>query len=744
MKQKHLIAVLGVLIILFLLHRGALILFGYSHISHPGIDEPVSGVLACDILDGQLRAPLFAYEYLNRSGDVLIEGLLLVPYFAVIGRSICATKLFALTSALITFVCWFLFIRKYQGLLAAVLFGLLCALPPPLFARQNLIGTISSHHLLNPVIALQSLLLFKIIDSGRNNIPSAWMITAFGFLAGLGMYIFYTYLLFLGFCGIVLLLFCPQIVRLRTSMLAGSGFIIGFVPWLLRAVATPAGGQYLSSILKNISIDWWSFVQNYCFVFPHSFGYGYPSREISLLSIGFALLFLFFAAILIAQCFQTFFFCSGADGNRFTRFPVSSIQGVFCALFPLFFFMCLSLSPMRIMPFEYWPSIGLFATFGPSDVIRYRWLHILFPFYFAAIASGMGVLLNAVPMNAFKRVVFMLPVIMFLVCNVWKSFTFYSVHDAGKIFLYKGYNYDQFAPKFLLGDFAPRNIETARAITERYPEEHRGEAYKSFGTLLGAQTIHGAISIEQMDAILQTVPARYLKDCVYGMVRLAQSSTQQFQRLSTYLAARYPVIFYENWGSCYLGYKYYGALVNQQLLFASMPASERWFYKDFLNKFTQEISDIHTALPVLQKEINEIPAAYQHETVRGLGTLIGAEMLFDTKCAPDYPLDSRFGENLAKPLQEAFYQGVGSGLAITLCRFWRMQVLPDNPNAPRYAHTLNLEWERCIALLSRLPQRYMASIKRGFTEELKTRHLPAGIRGYVDIMLPFIELRDVL
>jgi len=117
MKPKHATLLLAAIICLFLLQRGGLILFGYSHISHPGMDEPISGVLPCDILDGQIRAPLFTYEYIypNRSGDVLIEGLLLVPYFKILGRSIFSTKVFALTSALITFLCWLLFIKKYHG-----------------------------------------------------------------------------------------------------------------------------------------------------------------------------------------------------------------------------------------------------------------------------------------------------------------------------------------------------------------------------------------------------------------------------------------------------------------------------------------------------------------------------------------------------------------------------------------------------------------------------------------------------
>ena len=57
-KRQQLLLVLAALTGLFLLYRGGLILFGYLHISHPGIDEPVSGVLARDLLHGLLRIPL--------------------------------------------------------------------------------------------------------------------------------------------------------------------------------------------------------------------------------------------------------------------------------------------------------------------------------------------------------------------------------------------------------------------------------------------------------------------------------------------------------------------------------------------------------------------------------------------------------------------------------------------------------------------------------------------------------------
>ena len=99
MKHKHTVLMLAALVLLLLVQRGGLILYSAILISpHPEIDEPVSGVLPCDILDAQLRSPLFTYEYMNRSGDVLLEGIAVSALFQNLGRSIFSTKDVALIS----------------------------------------------------------------------------------------------------------------------------------------------------------------------------------------------------------------------------------------------------------------------------------------------------------------------------------------------------------------------------------------------------------------------------------------------------------------------------------------------------------------------------------------------------------------------------------------------------------------------------------------------------------------------
>jgi hypothetical protein len=738
MKRTASLLVLAALIGLFLFQRGGLILFGYSHISHPGIDEPVSGVLPCDILDGQIRAPLFTYEYMNRSGDVLLEGLLLVPYFKFFGRSIFSTKVFALSSALFVLLCWIIFIKKYQGLPAAITFCILFALPPPLFARLNLIGTNSSHHMIAPLMILQSILLFRIFENRQGQNAPLWVWLLSGIVAGFGVYTFYTYIIFLGFCVLFFLLFNQQPFRLRTIIVFAFGSAAGFSPWILRSLFSHTGGKFLTSMVNNISIDFWSFVQNFGFAVPHSFGYNYPLRAVGFISVCFWLFILFCMGIIIKYFISTLSLKSAPIKERLGNLPLSCIQGLFCALFPLFFLTCLSLSPMHINPFEYWPNVGLFATFGADDAIRYRWLYILFPFYFAAIAIGIAIFMNTTVKIRFRRLVIIFLFVFFIMCGVWKSIGLYSLNDFSKIFYYKGYHYDLFAHKFILREFSPPDIRTALFMAQNYPEANRSEAYSFFGTLMAAKTITGKEKTFTIEETLKKVPPLYISHVICGIVRLANNVPEQdFLPLKVLLTQRYPDLFYKSWGFQYLVHKYYGLLVNQKILFENIPAVEQWFYSNFLNKFRQETAEYKRgdSFDALLEEIKKTPKSYQDEVARGLGMRVGALMLFDTLYTPDYPLDSRLGEQFPAPQREAFYDGVGRGFADTLCRFWRMLQLPENATATQRNNLLDMEWNRCNALMSQLSENTLPFIREGFTKELQQRYLPVFMRTYVNIKL---------
>ena len=96
----------------------------------------------------------------------------------------------------------------------------------------------------------------------------------------------------------------------------------------------------------------------------------------------------------------------------------------------------------------------------------------------------------------------------------------------------------------------------------------------------------------RLQEVLREIPAHYLNSFICGMVCTALGKPEdRFKPLQDYLTQTYPAFFYRNWGFRYLGYKYYGVLVNQEVLLKNIPAAEQWFYKNFLNKFKREITD---------------------------------------------------------------------------------------------------------------------------------------------------------
>jgi hypothetical protein len=315
------------------------------------------------------------------------------------------------------------------------------------------------------------------------------------------------------------------------------------------------------------------------------------------------------------------------------------------------------------------------------------------------------------------------------------SMKLYSKRDFGKSFYYKGHNYDQFSARFILGDFSSLDEKMAKRITENYPEENRGEAYRCLGTLIGSNLLKDSNKGMKLDKYINTIPPDHVRDFIYGVVRVVQNVPgKEFQPFAEIMTEKYPDLFYENWGFRNLGYKYYSVLINQATLLQHIPFVEQRFFNNYLENFKHDIESdgVRTGEADLFREINLIPQQYQHVTVKGIGMLVGAEMLFDTLCLPDYPLDSRFGEKFSGSLREAFYEGVGSGFAETLCRFWRMLLLPKGLTAPTYGKMLDIEWERCQTLISMMSPVYYPLIEKGFVRDLESRHFSQGIQIYLN------------
>ena len=743
MRRTHLLLIL--IIVIFIASRGGLIFFGYSHISHPYFDEPVSGTLTFDLLQGSLRVPLMAYQYEQRSGDMMIEALLMYPLAAVFGHSMVTIKLCALLCSLLCLLGWVYCIKRYCGMTAALLFAALFALPPPMFARLSLVGTFSSHYMINLLLIVQLICFFRMFEKDVKHVPLLlWCV--FGLCAGLGAYSFYSYLIFNAFCVLFVLCRKPTMISLRGFCALCAGGVIGFLPWLWRSVFySSGGGNFLVDILKNISIAPWKFAQTFLYTVPYTLGYGYPARDIGWEGIILSLFFLVLLVVVVraAVCFpQTIRTFSSRMRCVDAGLPVEFC--FFIALFPLFFLVCMTLSPMQVRPFEYWPTIGLFATFAPADVIRSRWVTIIFPFYFALAALGLYIIskqkarvLQTCAWSAF---------IVVILFNAVYLTGLFSRGDVHKIFLYKGYNFDQYASRLLMPSRGSSQLKHAEAIVAGYPEENRDEACRALGTRLAFDALARDDAQVYLINYFERVPEEWRDPLMCGLIRILHSMPEQAgDPWVLALAARYPGIFYKNWGYQFLGYTYYGFLLNRTRLFESLSASERFFFKDFLDdfrtgrndeynrQFVDRVSsyDEHMVEKMFMHDIEIIPVAFQGLTVQGIGRLVGAEMLFDTLHTLDYPLDSAIGKKFNDELGRYFYRGVGNGFAETLCRYWRRLMPPAAVDCAMYAQGLDIEWQRCISLMQQMPAERQSLIWEGFLRELEQRSLNENIGTFV-------------
>ncbi len=737
--------VLLLLVAVFLVSRTAVIFYGSAHICHPSFDEPVSGTLTYDLLQGSLRVPLMAYQYEQRSGDMMIEALLMYPLAAVFGHSLFTIKLCALLCSLACMLGWVYLIRRYCGMTAALVFAALFALPPPMFARLSLVGTFSSHHMINQILVVHLICLFRMLEKDTKRVPIAlWF--AFGLCTGLGAYAFYSSIIFSAFCVLFVVVCNPRIISFRGVCALCTGALAGFLPWLWRSVFySSGGGNFLMNLLKNITLSPWSFVQTFFHTVPYSLGYGYPSREIGWPGIIGALFLLAVCGFLVRTAV-------GSTGSVNALFSHRRLEDagmparlcLFVALFPFFFLVCLTLSPMQVNPLEYWPTIGIFATFAPADVIRCRWVTILFPFYFACAGIALAVLARS--RVAFVRWCALACVLVIAGINGVRVGELLSREDEKNIFLYKGYNFDQYASRLLIPSRWSAKFSGVEALVAGYPEENREEACRALGTRLASVAAFRDDADEIIIRYIDNAPAAWRDSLIYGLLRVLHGRPENASALWVQtLAARYPDHFYKNWGCQMLGYRYYGFLLNRAALLDNIPASEKFFFGSFLEhfrtglgdeyslQFVDRVSDYddHTVERLFMQDIFAVPESCRGFTVQGIGRLVGAEMLFDTLHKPDYPLDSAFGETLDGDLQEYFYRGVGNGFAETLCRYWRRLMPPDSVSCDMYARGLEIEWQRCISLMQQLPAERSGLMRAGFIEELETRELNESIRAFI-------------
>ncbi len=160
-------------------------------------------------------------------------------------------------------------------------------------------------------------------------------------------------------------------------------------------------------------------------------------------------------------------------------------------------------------------------------------------------------------------------------------------------------------------------------------------------------------------------------------------------------------------------------MINRGVLLKFLSNSEKWYYSSYIKNFIDPRQDTYNDLI---DEIYSTPVESHGYIVGGIGKLIGAQMRYDPTPLPGYPLSLEFGDILEDKLKKSFYKGVGAGFCDTFLRAWRTILPPEDISLMRHQEAIELEWQKYMSLMLKLPQEHQAVIYNGFISEIQKRH----------------------
>ncbi len=208
-----------------------------DRLGHLADGELAHADLAWDLEQGSLRPSIWAYQVVPFHGGTFVSSLLFVPWSALFGREYASLKGLALGYALAAMVLWMWTLHRIGGTRAAVTFGWLYALAPPVLVRMQL-TLWSTHPELNAFLALGLALAVATVTSrGKGRRRRAFL---FGVAAGFAVFFNLSAVIFVG------LLIPVVLSRLRTGAAEGApssrmsvvaGFGLGIAPMALAAWA---------------------------------------------------------------------------------------------------------------------------------------------------------------------------------------------------------------------------------------------------------------------------------------------------------------------------------------------------------------------------------------------------------------------------------------------------------------------------------------------------------------------------
>ncbi len=225
-KVKPAGSLLFILLSFFIL-RFLVLWTGVERVSH--YDELDLGTIAKEILQG-LKFPYWDYQMDFYSGDSLILGAAVLPFFKLMGMNLMAIKMVPFVFSSLTLLLSFLFLRRYFGEKAGLMGAWLLVLCPQSFVQLSLVG-MSGH---SEALFWSTAGVFAFYEfmhgPSHSQIPALFL---FGVLSGFGLWFYYANGMMTAACLLSWLILDRRSFFSRKLGIFAVCFLAGFSPWLI-------------------------------------------------------------------------------------------------------------------------------------------------------------------------------------------------------------------------------------------------------------------------------------------------------------------------------------------------------------------------------------------------------------------------------------------------------------------------------------------------------------------------------
>lgn len=310
----------------FLVLRLGILLTGVEFVSH--YDELDLGTIARDLLTG-LKLPFHFYQLDAYSGESLILGPMIIPFFKIFGHSLFAIKMVPLLFSFGSLLIIVYFLRKHFNDGAALRGALLYTAGIPVLTQLSLVGM--AGHCESAFFGLLILSFFYNFMYSGKSWKSLLLFAAF---SGFGVWFYYANAMMVAACLLSwLVLDRASFLSRRLAVFALTAAVF-FSPWLILNLKSSFGGVQLLTEIFSVggpALDLSSFIRKNASILIKSIPFSFSVTPSFLIHEKVLSLLIFVPLTIL--CVRAFLLKGSGEGERKSLTRKLLPLGIYVAVF---------------------------------------------------------------------------------------------------------------------------------------------------------------------------------------------------------------------------------------------------------------------------------------------------------------------------------------------------------------------------------------------------------------------------